>query len=262
MEEHRRQRRLRGSWPAISATEILDLDLTGLQMSARADDFGWTREPAVEPYAETRLCSRIDHGGSASPRGSASAPGRRLQRRPTPRPGIPFRDSALLVNGHKDLQIGSQVAREIQSADRIDLLCAFVRFAGVRLIRRELKEFVLRGGQMRVIASIYTGRPSARRWTTSSGGGESEGLVRDQADPPAREGMAISTRYRVRDGLRRIIKPTHSALVDGLEWNVRALMSTTRRILRKLSRRSSSTGMSPNLSVRPGGGWSSPAGGT
>ena len=39
-----------------------------------------------------------------------------------------------------------KVALEIQSADRVDLLCAFVRFAGLRLIRRELAEFLLRGG--------------------------------------------------------------------------------------------------------------------
>ncbi len=64
---------------------------------------------------------------------------------PTRRPGIPLRDSALLVNGHKDLQIGTQVALEILSADRIDLLCAFVRFAGLRLIRAELQEFLLQG---------------------------------------------------------------------------------------------------------------------
>ena len=75
-----------------------------------------------------------------------------------PRPGISLRDSVLLTNGHRDLQIGGQVALEIQSADRIDLLCAFVRFAGVRMIRKELQEFLLRGGQMRVIASVYTGR--------------------------------------------------------------------------------------------------------
>ncbi|MCJ7712182.1 MAG: hypothetical protein MUQ32_15275, partial [Chloroflexi bacterium] len=40
--------------------------------------------------------------------GSPPAPGR--LRQPRPRPGIPLRDSVLLVNGHKDLQIGTQVA--------------------------------------------------------------------------------------------------------------------------------------------------------
>ena len=51
------------------------------------------------------------------------------------RPAIPLRDSVLLVNGRNDWQIGTQVALEIQSANRVDLLCAFVRFAGLRLIR-------------------------------------------------------------------------------------------------------------------------------
>ena len=68
----------------------------------------------------------------------------------------------LLTNGHRDLQIGAQVGLEIGSADRIDLLCAFVRFAGLRLIRAELQEFLLRGGEMRVIASVYTGSTEKR----------------------------------------------------------------------------------------------------
>ena len=35
--------------------------------------------------------------------------------RHTLRPGVPLRDSALLVNGHKELQIGTQVALELQA---------------------------------------------------------------------------------------------------------------------------------------------------
>ncbi|MGH2512784.1 MAG: hypothetical protein ACRDGQ_08870 [Candidatus Limnocylindrales bacterium] len=87
--------------------------------------------------------------------GQPVSPG--MTQRSIARPGIPLRDSALLVNGHNDLQIGTQVALEIQSADRVDLLCAFVRWAGLRLIRAELQDFLLRGGKMRVIASVYTG---------------------------------------------------------------------------------------------------------
>ena len=62
-----------------------------------------------------------------------------------------------MVNAHRDLQIGTQVSLEILSADRIDLLCAFVRSAGIRLIREELEAFLLSGREMRVIASVYTG---------------------------------------------------------------------------------------------------------
>jgi hypothetical protein len=80
-----------------------------------------------------------------------------------PRPSIPLWQSALLTNGRGDQQIGSQLALEIASADRIDLLCAFVRFAGIRLIRKELEEFLLRGGEMRVIASVRASTPARLR---------------------------------------------------------------------------------------------------
>src|SRR3954470_5971370 len=42
------------------------------------------------------------------------------------RPAIPLTTSALLVNGPKQPRIGYEVARELASADDVDLLCAFI----------------------------------------------------------------------------------------------------------------------------------------
>ena len=148
-------------------------------------------------------------------------PGR--DRRQRQRPGIPLRDSVLLVNGHKDLQIGTQVALEIQSADRVDLLCAFVRFAGVRMIRRELQEFLLRRGEMRVIASVYTGSTEKRALDELVGLGAkvkvSYETSRTRLHAKAwlfERNSGYHTAYVGSSNL------THSALLDGLEWNVRA----------------------------------------
>ena len=85
-----------------------------------------------------------------------------IARKPTQRPLISLRESALLVNGHRDYQIGSEVARELESADQVDLLSAFVRFAGLRLVRDQLGAFVDRGGKLRVITSVYTGSTEKR----------------------------------------------------------------------------------------------------
>ena len=126
----------------------------------------------------------------------------------TPRPGISLRDSVLLVNGHRDLQIGTQVALEIQSADRVDLLSAFVRFAGVRLIRRELTEFLLHGGEMRVICTVYTGSTEKRALDELVGlGCEGQGLLRDFADPLAREGLALRTQLRLPHCVCGLVEP-------------------------------------------------------
>ena len=66
---------------------------------------------------------------------------------PVPRPTLSLRRTGLLVNGRRDVQIASEIAREIPSADRIDLLCAFVRHSGLRLFRSELAERVREGAR-------------------------------------------------------------------------------------------------------------------
>ena len=141
---------------------------------------------------------------------------------PTPRPGIPLRQSALLVNAHRDLQIGTQVPLEIQSADRVDLLCAFVRFAGLRLIRRELEDFLLHGGAMRVIASVYTGATEKRALDELVGLGAKVKVSYETTQTRLhakawlfQRNSGYDTAYVGSSNL------THSALLDGLEWNVR-----------------------------------------
>jgi hypothetical protein len=49
------------------------------------------------------------------------------------RPHVPLSASDLLVNARGEPSVGRALEREIPSADRIDLLCAFVRWNGLRL---------------------------------------------------------------------------------------------------------------------------------
>jgi superfamily II DNA or RNA helicase/HKD family nuclease len=158
------------------------------------------------------------------------------ERSATHRPGISLRESVLLTNGHGDLQIGTQVALEILSADRIDLLCAFVRFAGIRLIRRELQQFLLRGGQMRVIASVYTGSTEKRALDELVGLGAkvkvSYETARTRLHAKAwlfERDSGYQTAYVGSSNL------THSALLDGLEWNVRATAVDNPAILERVA---------------------------
>jgi superfamily II DNA or RNA helicase len=155
---------------------------------------------------------------------------------PTPRPGIPLRDSVLLVNAHRDLQIGHQVALEIQSASRIDLLCAFVRFAGVRLLRAELQEFLLRGGEMRVIASVYTGSTERRALDELVGLGAKVKVSYETSQTRLHakawlfeRATGFHTAYVGSSNL------THSALLDGLEWNIRATQVDNPRIIERIA---------------------------
>lgn len=142
--------------------------------------------------------------------------------RPTIRPNLSLRESGLLVNGHRDYQVGAQVARELESANRVDLLCAFVRFAGINVIRDQLERFVHRGGRLRVIASVYTGATEKRALDelVALGAQVKVSFETDQTRLHAKAWLferesEFHTAYIGSSNL------TRSALVEGLEWNVR-----------------------------------------
>lgn len=155
---------------------------------------------------------------------------------PTPRPGISLRDSVLLTNGHGDLQIGTQLALEIRSADRIDLLNAFVRFAGLRLIRRELQDFLLRGGEMRVITTVYTGSTEKRALDELVGLGAK---VKVSYETSQTRLHAKAWLFERKSGFHTAYvgssNLTHSALLEGLEWNVRATAVDNPRIVSRVA---------------------------
>lgn len=154
----------------------------------------------------------------------------------TPRPHIGLSQSGLLVNGHRDYQIGAEVAREIASADRVDLLCAFVRFAGLRLVRPALEELIRRGGVFRVIASVYTGSTEKRALDeiVALGGRVKVSYETSQTRLHAKAWLfhrntGLSTAYIGSSNL------THSALVEGLEWNVRVSRADNAGILERVA---------------------------
>ena len=141
---------------------------------------------------------------------------------PSPRPTLSLRRTGLLVNGRRDVQIASEITREIPSADRIDLLCAFVRHSGLRLFRSELEARVREGAQVRVIASVYTGSTERRALDALVALGArvkvSYEVARTRLHAKAwlfhRHG-GLHTAYIGSSNL------TQTAQIEGLEWNVR-----------------------------------------
>lgn len=78
------------------------------------------------------------------------------------RPEIPLSASALLVNSRGQPRIGHEVNRELASADRVDLLCAFIKWQGLRILERGLVDLRERGGTLRVITTTYIGATDQR----------------------------------------------------------------------------------------------------
>ena len=142
---------------------------------------------------------------------------------PPVRPTVPLGMSALLVNGRGQPRIGTEVSQELASADDVDLLCAFIKWHGLRLFSRDLEEFVRRGGRLRVITTTYLGATEQRALDRLVELGAQVKISYDtrttRLHAKAWLFRRADRRSTPRTSARRNLSKT--ALTDGLEWNVR-----------------------------------------
>ncbi len=139
-----------------------------------------------------------------------------------PLPATPFSQSDLLVNAEGQPNIGSELKAELATADSVDLICAFVIWTGVRHLRESLAEVVNRGGRVRVITTTYMGATEKRAIDDLFSLGAE---VRIALDARTTKLHAKAWLLERESGLTTAFvgssNLSHTALFDGLEWNVR-----------------------------------------
>jgi superfamily II DNA or RNA helicase/HKD family nuclease len=137
-------------------------------------------------------------------------------------PEIPLGQSDLLVNARDEPRIGAVLEKEIESADRIDLIIAFIRWSGLRLVAPRLRAFVERGGRLRVITTTYTGSTERRAIEHLLELG-AEVKVSYQTDMTRLHAKAWM--FHRETGFSTVFigssNLSTSAMLDGVEWNVR-----------------------------------------
>jgi superfamily II DNA or RNA helicase len=142
---------------------------------------------------------------------------------PPTRPQIPLSTSELLVNGRHDLNVASEVKRELSSADRVDLLISFLKFSGVRIIQNELADFLARRpGGLRVLTTVYTGATEPRALETLRELGAQIRVSYDtQRTRLHAKAWLFHRNSRFSTAIVGSSNLSGAAILDGLEWNVR-----------------------------------------
>ncbi|MFJ5916703.1 DUF3427 domain-containing protein [Streptomyces ardesiacus] len=151
------------------------------------------------------------------------------------RPLTPLSETSLLTNSPEDLNLGSELRAELATADRIDLLCAFVKWYGIRVLEDTLLAAKERGVPIRIITTTYMGATDRRAL---------DHLVREFGATVKVNYETRSTRLHAKAWLFRrktgfdtayvgSSNLSRAALLDGLEWNVRLSSVATPAVMDK-----------------------------
>jgi superfamily II DNA or RNA helicase/HKD family nuclease len=155
---------------------------------------------------------------------------------PPPLPLIPLSDSDLLVNAREEPRFGEALLRELETADRVDLIVAFIRWAGIRILLDPLRRLAERGVPLRVITTTYLGSTERRALDELRELGAEVKVSYDTRSTRLHakawllhRDSGYSTAFIGSSNLSR------SALLDGLEWNVRLAEAHAPTVIEKVA---------------------------
>lgn len=140
------------------------------------------------------------------------------------RPDTPLAKGCILTGTRLDPSLESQIRKEILSASRIDILCSFIKWSGVRVIEEELRAFTHReGSKLRIITTSYCGATDIKAVDFLQSLPNTELRVSYDTQRTRLHAKAYAFHRDTGFGCAYIGSANLSrpALTEGLEWNVK-----------------------------------------
>ena len=228
----------------VGETETTDLDPAEqpLRLASHVAEILVRVLPSLEPVERldlvNDLVARIGEGGAdlPTPPRLLTAVAEPSQRRLPAAPDIPLSQHDLLVNARGEPHLAAELKKELVSADQIDLIVAFVRWYGVRLVIDELGAAIDRGARVRLLTTTYTGSTEQRALDELRARGVDVRVSYDTQVTRLHAKAWIFHRFSgYSTGYVGSSNLTRSAMMDGREWNVRLSRSSSKMLFDKIA---------------------------
>lgn len=146
--------------------------------------------------------------------------------------------SELFTGGNGGLSLESELKKEILSSNEIYLLVSFIKFKGIIILEKELREFTERGGKLKVITTTYIGATDYKAIQLLSKLPNTEVKISYNTSNERLHAKAylfyrntgFHTAYIGSSNFSR------SALTDGLEWNLKVTTKEVSHIIDKFNK--------------------------